>query len=120
MDIQKKIDSINALKLDNRIEHIEELLEFASKFKNLNNNNETLGLKVINCLQGIRSSRFIDSDMDLKLLDASLTIARNLNTHKKLLIGLINDAIYYSNYYPKKYNKSDLEKELKTISSSTT
>jgi len=120
MDFKKKIAFINSLKLDERIEYVDELLDLVSKFENINTKTITLGLNIVDCLQGIRTSRFIESDTDIKLLEASLKITRSLKSQKKLLKGLLNDAIYYSGYYPKKYNKSELEKELAEIESSTT
>ena len=118
MNIQKQIEIINSLEVNERINHINDLLIMVSKFETLINDNEIQGLSILDCLSNIRASRFVESDMDIKLLDGSLIIARNLKNHKKRLLELLNDAIYYSNYYPEKYNKSELKKEIAKIESS--
>ncbi|MGB4774054.1 MAG: hypothetical protein WBP45_02680 [Daejeonella sp.] len=115
MDIQKQIDTINSVKLDERISFWEDLIFMADEYLNSINQDETLALNIINCIGGIRTSRFIESDIDIKLLDASLRIARKLVKHKKILKDILKDILYYSNYYPEKYNKELLEQEIKNI-----
>lgn len=118
MDIQKQIDLINSLDLGERINHLEDLFIAISKFDNSNKDNDLLGVNIIDCLNGIRSWRFIESDTDMKLLDISLVIARKLVDKKNNLIVLLEDAVYYSNYYPERFNKSKLEKEIAEITNS--
>lgn len=52
---------------------------------------------------------------DIEILNISLLIARKLKSERKVLKLILNDIIYYSNYYPEKYNKIELEKELKEL-----
>ena len=113
--LQNKIDFINALNLDERINHWQDLILLSNKYLNSENINDSLSLKIINCFNGIRISRFIDSDIDIKLLDISLLVARKLENQNIILKGILNDILYYSNYYPEKYNKLGLEKEIKKL-----
>ncbi|WOC40021.1 hypothetical protein [Polaribacter sp. HL-MS24] len=117
MNIQKQLETINSLEINERINYINDILTIVYKFENLNNDNELQGLSILDCLKEIRLSRFVESDMDLRLLDGALIIARSLKNHNKRLLELLNDAIYYSNYYPEKYNKSELKKEIAKIES---
>lgn len=48
----------------------------------------------------------------MKLLDFSLLIARKLKGEDKILKGILNDILYYSNFYPEKYDKEALQKEV--------
>lgn len=64
-----------------------------------------------------RSSRFIESD--IRLLETSLQIARKLKSKRKILKEILNDILYYSNFYPEKYNKIELEKEINQLNETT-
>ncbi len=114
MEIQKKIDYINSLDLYKRMELLEDLLEIASEFENSKIENDKLGYNLVSCLIGMRSA-FDESDIDIKLLDHALKIARKSLKKTKLLKGLLISALYYSNYYPEKYNKESLEREIAQI-----
>lgn len=115
MDIQEKIDYVNSLKLDERINHWQDLVLLANDYLSSGNIDDKQNLEFINCISGLRTSRFIQSDIDMELLDISLLIARNFKSQRKILKGILNDILYYSNYYPEKYNKIELEKEINQL-----
>lgn len=109
MNIQEQIDSINSLELDKRINFITDLITISNNYLLLKDGEDSLGLSIINCIASIRTSRFIESDTDVKLIDISLLIARKLKGESKILKGILNDLIYYSNFYPEKYNRESLQ-----------
>lgn len=115
MDILDKINLINTLALDKRINAWEDLVDLASFFLNSRSQDISIANKIIECARGVRSSKFIDTDIDIKLLNISLEIAHKLKVNPTLLKGLLADALYYSNYFPDKYNKIELEKEIQKI-----
>jgi len=119
MTIQEKINFINSLKLDDRISHRQDLILLAQNYLGSEKINETQSIELFNCLSSIRTSRFVDSDIDMELLDISLLVARKLQNHNNILKGILNDILYYSNYYPEKYNKEELEKEIKQLTETT-
>lgn len=114
MEIQEKIDYINSLDLYKRMALSEDLLAIVDDYQNSKIQNDKLAYNIVSCLVGMRSA-FEESDMDLKLLDPALKIARKSLKKTELLRGLLNSALCYSNYYPKKYNKEELEKEISEI-----
>ncbi|MEO6303050.1 MAG: hypothetical protein ABIP51_07740 [Bacteroidia bacterium] len=114
MNIQEQIDNINSLELDKRINFITDLINISNSYI-LGDGNHSLGLNIINCLSSLRTSRFIESDTDIKLLDISLRIARKLKGESDILKGILNDLMYYSNFYPEKYNKETLQNEIDRI-----
>lgn len=79
---------------------------------NSNNLEDNLSIDIITCIDQIRSSRFIESDLDIKLLELSLKIARKLKSNKIILKEIISNILYYANYYPEKFDKMELEKEM--------
>jgi len=113
--MQEKINFINSLKLDERISYRQDLILLAQNYLVSETISESQSIELINCLNNIRTSRFVDSDIDMELLDISLLIARKLQHHNNILKGILNDILYYSNYYPKKYNKEELEVEIKLL-----
>lgn len=115
MDIREQIKKINSLQLSDRTSHLDDLLKSISDFGNTDNFSEELGLDIINCLGGMRSWGHIDSDLDMKILDVSLSVARKYKIPKRLLEGLLKSALYYSTYYPNRYNVVELEEELSRI-----
>ncbi len=116
MNLQKVIEDINQLALDIRISRINELLEVSNYYIANNPENGTLACDIIDCINGMRQSRFIETNDELLLINASLEIARLLDDKKKMLIYL-KELIYYADYYPNKYNKERLEEEIKQIES---
>jgi len=115
MDIREQIKRINSLQLSDRTSHLDALLQAISDFRNTDNTSEALGLEIINCLGGMRTWGHIDSDVDMKILDAALSVARKFNVPKRMLEGLLKSALYYSTYYPNRYNSAELEAELSRI-----
>ena len=113
--MKEKIDFINSLTLDERIKYWQDLIMLANQYLKSENITDDQSLSLINCINGLRTSRFIQTEIDLELLDASLPIARILNNQKTVLKGILNDILYYSNFYPEKYNKDELEKELNEL-----
>lgn len=115
MNIEDKINYINSLKLDERISHWEDLILLANEYLSSKYIEDKLSLNFINCISGIRSSRFMESDIDVRLLEISLQIARKIKSNRNILKGILNDILYYSNFYPEKYNKIELEKEINQL-----
>jgi hypothetical protein len=117
MNIQERIDFINSLKLDTRVSYLREVVSFAKDFLNTKEEiNKILGENILYCLNGIRSSRFIDSDVDMELLDLCLAIAKKLSNQKKIMLSILKDILYYSSDYPDRYNKLEIEKEIQQLS----
>jgi hypothetical protein len=119
MSIQGKFDYINSLKPDERINHWQELALLANDYLSSENIDDKQNLAFINCIGGLRTSRFIESDIDMELLDISLLIARKLKNQRGIVKGILNDILYYSNFYPEKYNKDELEKEINLLNETT-
>jgi hypothetical protein len=115
MNILDKIELINSQGLDKRINAWKDLCDLASFFLTSKSQDITIAYKIIECAKGIRSSRFIDSDIDITFLNISLEIAYKFNVNPKLLKELLINALYYSNYFPDKYNKIEIEKEIQKI-----
>ena len=115
MNTEDKINYINSLALDKRISQWEDLILLSNDYLNSQNIEDKLSLNFINCLSGLRSSRFIESDIDIRLLETALQIARKLKGNRKILKGILNDILYYSNFYPEKYNKIELEREINQL-----
>lgn len=63
MNIKDRIDYINSLKLDERINHRQELILLANKYLFSEECNDKQSLELIRCLSELRTSRFIQSDM---------------------------------------------------------
>lgn len=116
MDFQKQIDTINSTNRSERILQIPIILDLAKLYLNSGIDNDKLSLNFIDCINEIRQLRFIESDSDMNLLDVALLIARKMKNNQNLLENLLNDALYYSNYFPDKYNRLYLENEIKLIS----
>lgn len=112
MNIQEQIDKINSFELDKRLSLISDLIAISNNYLSLKEVNNSLGINIISCLSSIRTYRFIESEIDMKLLDFSLLIARKLKGEDKILKGILNDILYYSNFYPEKYDKEALQKEV--------
>lgn len=115
MKIKEKIEFINSIKIDERVAYWEELGTMSIEYLHTNKRDENLILEIINCLNGIRSSRFMESNVEVKILDVLLVLARTLKEQKQMLINILTDVIYYSNYYPERYNKVALDEELKEL-----
>lgn len=109
------MDYINSLKLDEKINHWQDLKLLVNKYLSSVNITHQQNLDIIDCLRGIRMSRFIDSNVDIEILDAALLIARSLDNQNEILREILNDILYYSNFHPEKYTKLELEKELKEL-----
>ena len=115
MNTEDKINRINSLKLDERMSHLEDLILLSNDYLSSQNIEDEMSLNFINCLNGLRSSRFIESENDIRLLDVSLRIARKLKSNKMILKAILIDILYYSSFYPEKYNRTELEKEINKI-----
>ncbi|WP_320053026.1 hypothetical protein [uncultured Acetobacteroides sp.] len=115
MNIREKIDYVNSLKLDERINYWQDLILLANEYLSLGNIDEQQSLDFIDCFRGLRTSRFIQSDIDMILLDTSLLIARKLKSNRKILKGILDDILYYSDFYPEKYNRDELENEINEL-----
>jgi hypothetical protein len=116
MEIELLLDKINSFELDQRVSYVNDLIKIASSFIEACDHdvNVSLGLKILNCIEGIRSSRFVESDIDLELIEISIKIARKIKDNKSLK-SLLKSLLYYSNYFPGKYVKSEIENELKEL-----
>ncbi len=114
MDLQKVIEEINQLVLDTRASRIEELIDVSNYYIANGSENRDLALDIIDCINGMRQSRFIETNDELVLLNASLEIARSINDKQKVL-NYLKELVYYADYYPDKYNKGSLEEEIKEI-----
>ncbi|HOZ13624.1 MAG TPA: hypothetical protein PLH91_00080 [Tenuifilaceae bacterium] len=116
MNLQKVIEEINQLELNARISRINELLEVSNYYVANNPENRTLAYDIIDCINGMRQSRFIETREELDLIKVSLEISRLLDDKKKMLTYLV-DLSYYADYYPDKYNKQSLDEEIEKIES---
>jgi hypothetical protein len=115
MDIKKKIDQINSLKLNDRLAVWQDLLVMAKEFANLETKDDILGVELVNCINDVRSARFIESDVDMILLDVVFLIASELQGNKEIMKSTLLAMIYYANFYPEKYEKIQLENKIKAL-----
>ena len=115
MNIEETLNKIKLTKFENRIELLEDLIAAVNLYKYHETKEDALALRILDCISEMRSSKFIDTPNDLLLLDASIEIANSLSKKKAILIPLLKDAIYYSNYYPETYDKKKLESYLNNI-----
>lgn len=111
-----KIDHINSLPYNERVNYVNVLIDLVNEYLINNSKDEPLGVKLVKCIVGVRASELINSEVDMKLIDASLKIARNFTNNRELLIQLLNSALYYSSFYPVKYNRNELESEIQKLS----
>jgi len=102
--------------LTQRISFYNELVEIVDIYVNSSKINKGLSNEIFNCIQGMRTSRFIDSDLDIVLLDKALLIAR-LDLSNKEILSVLKGMLYYSKFNPENYNTNKLEKEIKKIES---
>jgi hypothetical protein len=65
MKIEERITFINSLDLTKRISYYDELMKIADLYLDSNNNNKELSIKIFECIQGMRTCKFIESDIDL-------------------------------------------------------
>lgn len=114
--LNEKIDLINSADLNERINYLDDLIDIINQFTFYQEKDcHTLGSRIIDCITGLRSSRFIESDTDMKLLDASLIIAKKINIDKRILKQLLSEQLYYSNFIIERYNKIEIEKAIEQL-----
>ncbi|WP_317898812.1 hypothetical protein [Aurantibacillus circumpalustris] len=111
MNIQEKLDKINSTNLVSRINLLKELIELINYYKNLELKEEKLTTEILDSISGMRSSRFIETQDDLVLLDAAIEFTSLLPENKSNLKLLLKNALYYSNYYPENTIRHDLKKK---------
>jgi len=117
MNLKQIIEDINHLELDSRKERLNQLLEISNYYISNNLDNSVIAYDILDCIDGMRQSRFIETSEELELINISLKIARAISDKLKIL-SYLKDLIYYTYYYPDKYDKKIIEKEINDIETS--
>lgn len=115
MEIIDRIKLINSFALDKRVQYASELISITNQILKEDPNNIELAENILSCMSGLRTSRFIESDVDIQLLDVSNSLIRTFKLGNQYLSKILKDQLYYSNYYPEKYNKQEIEIEIAAI-----
>jgi len=118
---KKKLETIKIINSkDNyaKLNYVNELVQISDLYIKSNSNNLTYSTKILDCIQQIRTIRFIeDTGQDHVLLKRLLLIIKH-KVHDKTklyVLSQLKSALYYSNYYPKEFNKAKIEKSIKKI-----
>jgi len=107
-NFHNQLDLINSLPLDQRIGKIDKLIKISEDYlANITYNDDTCN-KIIETVLGLRSSRFIESEIDVKLLTLILELAKTLRTPSTQIKNIIKDTQYYLQLLPESSNKKEL------------
>ena len=121
MDLEKRIKEFLELNHKNRLDSWKELLLIGEEFVGLKSDNQSLAKVIADAILDHRSlmgsSKAYESatEIDLALCEVCTPIDRIAYKNSRLLIEFLKSDLYYSNYYPEKFNKSLLENEIKAL-----
>ena len=119
--MEERINAFIALDHKLQLDSWEDLLAIGTDFLTSGNHDKALAKKIAEAILYHRhlmgSSKAYESafEIDTKLLFMSIPIARIAYGKNKSLIEFLKSGIYYSDVLPYRFNKNDLEKELKEI-----
>lgn len=103
-----QLDLINSLPLDQRIGKIDVLIKVSEDYLANKTYNDEACNKIIESILGLKSSRYIDSEIDIRLLILILELASTLKTPSVQIKSIITDTQYYLQLLPESSKKKEL------------
>lgn len=125
MDVEANLETFKQIDLKEQLLNWQILVNIANSFLRGYTKNTALAREISRAIYAHRilmaSSKAYEGavDIDINLCRLALDIARVGYPNDKELLPFLNDALYYSNYYPDIFDKQALEEEKHRISATS-